>query len=222
MACHGTQRQGSGNYPTLVDVNKKYNEQQFALLIISGRRMMPAFKQLAPSEIHALASFVLNNKNDQPKKFVPPVRAENEWRNLPYTSTGYNKFLTKEGYPAIKPPWGTLSAINLNTGETMWKDTVGDYPKLKAKGIHTGTEMYGGSVVTAGGLVFIAATSDAKIRGFNKRTGKLLWQADLPAAGFATPSVYEVNGKEFLVIACGGGKLKKPSGDAYVAFSLPQ
>ncbi len=155
MACHGTERQGSGNYPTLIDVNKKYNEQQFAALVTSGRRMMPAFKHLAPSEIQALASFVLDNKKEQQQKFVPPVRAEDQWRNLPYTSTGYNKFLTKEGYPAIKPPWGTLSAINLNTGETLWKDTVGDYPDMKAKGIHTGTEMYGGPAVTAGGLVFL-------------------------------------------------------------------
>ncbi len=221
MACHGTQRQGSGNYPTLIGVNKKYNEQQFAELVSSGRRMMPAFKQLALSEIHALASFVLDNKQEQEQKFVPPVRAEDDWRNLPYTSTGYNKFLTKEGYPAIKPPWGTLSAVNLNTGEIVWKDTLGDYPELKAKGIHSGTEMYGGPAVTAGGIIFIAATSDAKIRAFNKRTGKLLWEADLPASGFATPAIYEVDGKQFVVIACGGGKLGKPSGDAYLAFALP-
>lgn len=221
MPCHGTERQGSGNYPTLIGVDKKYDEQQFAALVASGRRMMPAFKHLAPSEVHALASFVLDNKQEQQQKFVPPVRAEDQWRNLPYTSTGYNKFLTKEGYPAIKPPWGTLSAINLNTGETLWKDTVGDYPVLKAKGIHSGTEMYGGPVVTAGGIVFLAATSDAKIRAFNKRTGKLLWQADLPASGFATPAVYEVGGIQYLVIACGGGKLGKPSGDAYVAYALP-
>lgn len=221
MACHGTERQGSGSNPTLVGVNKKYDEQQFAALVTSGRRMMPAFKHLAPSEIHAVASFVLDNKQEQKQKFTPPNRAEDQWRNLPYTSTGYNKFLTKEGYPAILPPWGTLTAVDLNTGEYLWKDTVGDYPDWKAKGIHTGTEMYGGPVVTAGGLIFLAATSDAKIRAFNKRTGKLLWEADLPASGFATPAVYEVNGKQFLVIACGGGKLGKPSGDAYVAFALP-
>lgn len=221
MACHGTQRQGSGNYPTLVNVNKKYNEQQFEALVTSGRRMMPALRQLAPAEIKALASFVLDDKKEQAEKFVPPVRADDAWTDLPYTSTGYNKFLTKEGYPAVKPPWGTLNAVNLNTGEIVWKDTLGDYPELKAKGIHSGTEMYGGPVVTAGGLVFIAATSDAKIRAFNKRTGKLLWEADLPASGFATPSVYEVGGKQFVVIACGGGKLGKPSGDAYVAFALP-
>jgi len=221
MTCHGTQRQGSGNFPSLIGVNKKYNDEQFASLISSGRRMMPAFNQLSSSEINALASFILDDKKTQHEIFIAPEKKKDPWTDLPYTSTGYNKFLTKEGYPAIKPPWGTLNAIDLNTGEFLWKDTLGDYPELKAKGIHSGTESYGGSVVTAGGLVFIAATSDAKIRAFNKRTGKLLWEADLPAAGFATPSVYEVNGKEFLVIACGGGKLQKPTGDAYVAFALP-
>ena len=98
---------------------------------------------------------------------------------------------------------------------------MGDYPELKAKGIHAGTENYGGPVVTAGGLLFIAATKDNKIRAFHKRTGKLLWEADLPASGFATPAVYHVKGKQFIVIACGGGKLKTRSGDAYVAFALP-
>jgi quinoprotein glucose dehydrogenase len=220
MNCHGEKEKGGGNYPDITGVNQKYNEAQFAQLVSSGRRRMPAFNQLSKAEIHALASFILDNKKEQAKKYVGPAEKDDPWFHLPYTSTGYNKFLTKEGYPAVKPPWGTLNAINLNTGEYIWKDTIGDYPELKAKGIHSGTENYGGPVVTAGGLVFIAATSDAKIRAFNKRTGKLLWEADLPAAGFATPSVYKVNGKEFLVIACGGGKLHKPTGDAYVAFAL--
>ncbi len=220
MNCHGQNRSGGGNYPNISKINHKFNESQFAELISSGRRRMPAFNQLSKIEIHALATFILDNKNQQSKKFTGHVDDENPWFQLPYTSTGYNKFLTKEGYPAVRPPWGTLSAINLNTGAYIWKDTIGDYPELKAKGFHTGTENYGGPVVTAGGLLFIAATSDAKIRAFNKRTGQLLWEADLPASGFATPSVYEVNGREFLVIACGGGKLHQPSGDAYVAFSL--
>jgi quinoprotein glucose dehydrogenase len=222
MNCHGPQRQGSGNYPTIIGVNKKYNEQQFSQLLFTGRRMMPALKQLSETEIKALASFILENKKDQSQKFIAPVRPEDPWHHLPYSATGYNKFLTKEGYPAVQPPWGTLNAINLNTGELVWKDTLGDYPELKAKGIHSGTENYGGPAVTAGGLVFIAATSDAKMRAFNKRTGQLLWETDLPACGFATPSVYEINGKQYLVIACGGGKLHKRSGDAYVAFALPE
>lgn len=221
MGCHGPQRQGGGNYPSLIGAGKKYNEEQFKALIESGRRMMPGFKQLTGPEKRALASFVLEIHSLQKEKYVALPQEENAYDRLRYTSTGYNKFLTKEGYPAVAPPWGTLTAVDLNTGKVVWKDTLGDYPEWKAKGIHTGTENYGGSVVTAGGLLFIAATRDAKIRGFNKRTGQLLWEAALPAAGFATPSVYEADGRTFLVIACGGGKLKTPSGDSYVAFSLP-
>lgn len=220
MACHGTERQGSGNNPSLLQLQQKYTVNSFTELLTTGRRMMPANKQLSESEKIALASYILDIKSLQAKNFIPPVKAEDAYFNMPYTSTGYNKFLTKEGYPAVDTPWGTLQAINLNTGKTEWKQTLGDYPELKSKGIHSGTENYGGSVVTAGGLVFIAATSDHKIRAFQKRTGQLLWEHDLPAAGFATPSVYEKNGVQYLVIACGGGKLGKTSGDSYVAFRL--
>ncbi|CAN5498929.1 hypothetical protein BH10BAC3_BH10BAC3_02020 [soil metagenome] len=221
MSCHGTGLQGSGNYPSLINAGAKYDETSFIELISNGRRMMPAFKQLANEEKTALASFILDLKNEQSKTFVKTEKATDPYYDLPYKGTGYNKFLTKEGYPAVAPPWGTLTAIDLNTGEVAWKNTLGDYPELKAKGIHSGTENYGGSVVTAGGLLFIAATKDAKFRVFNKRTGQMLLETDLPAAGFATPSVYEVNGKQYIVIACGGGKLKSKSGDAYVAFALP-
>jgi quinoprotein glucose dehydrogenase len=184
--------------------------------------MMPAFKQLTQPEKEALAAFVLEDAARQRQPYVDkPAKPEDPYFHLPYTSTGYNKFLTKEGYPAIMPPWGTLSAIDLEKPTIAWQDTLGDYPELKARGIHSGTENYGGPVVTAGGLLFIAATSDAKIRAFNKRTGQLLWEADLPAAGYATPAVYSVDGREYLVIACGGGKMHKKSGDAYQAFALP-
>jgi quinoprotein glucose dehydrogenase len=223
MACHGIERQGGGNFPPIIDAAKKYNEEQLTQLLATGRRMMPAFNQLAAGEKKALASFILDIKNEQQQKFLaPPPTPADAWNKLPYQGTGYNKFLTKEGYPAVLPPWGTLNAIDLNTGKLVWKDTLGDYPELKAKGLHTGTENYGGPAVTAGGLLFIAATSDSKMRAFNKRTGKLLWEYDLPACGFATPSVYEVDGKQFLVIACGGGKLKQHSNDVYVAFALPK
>ena len=114
-----------------------------------------------------------------------------------------------------------MNAINLNTGEMVWKDTLGSYPQFAAKGIRTGTENYGGSVITAGGLLFIGATSDGKFRVYNKRSCKLLYETALPAAGFATPAVYEQNGKQYIVIACGGDKLFTPSGDSYVAFALP-
>jgi len=220
MNCHGAEKQGTGNNPALVNINKKYSEDSFKALLVSGRRMMPALKQLSEGEQEALATFVLDIASKKGKTFKAPVQKEDPYLKMPYTSTGYNKFLTKEGYPAIDTPWGTLNAINLNTGKLEWKTTLGDYAELKAKGIHTGTENYGGSVVTAGGLLFIAATSDKKFRAFNKRTGKLLWEYELPAAGFATPSVYEKDGHQYIVIACGGGKLGKPSGDSYIAFSL--
>jgi quinoprotein glucose dehydrogenase len=222
MSCHGPEMKGAGNFPGLLDVYKKYTTDSFVQLLSGGRRMMPAFNQLAAAEKRALASFVLDIKTIRDEKFIaPPPGAEDSLYRIPYVATGYNKFLTKEGYPAVAPPWGTLNAINLNTGQLVWKETLGDYPELKAKGLHTGTENYGGPAVTAGGLVFIAATSDSKMRAFNKRTGKLLWEFELPACGFATPSVYEVQGKQYLVIVCGGGKLKKKSGDVYVAFALP-
>jgi quinoprotein glucose dehydrogenase len=221
MTCHGPDRQGSGNYPSLVGVSKKYSEDQFLSLIASGRRMMPAFKQLSLAERHALAAFILGDAGRQKQPFVDSAAKQTDpYFHLPYTITGYNKFLTKEGYPATMPPWGTLTAIDLGQAKIVWRDTLGDYPELKARGIHSGTENYGGSVVTAGGLLFIAATSDAKFRAYNKRTGQLLWETVLPTCGFATPSVYAVDGQEYIVIACGGGKLNKKSGDAYVAFAL--
>jgi quinoprotein glucose dehydrogenase len=141
---------------------------------------------------------------------------------IPYTMTGYIRVKTPEGYPASKPPWGTLAAINLNTGEKMWENPLGEYKELTKREIPiTGTSNYGGAVVTSGGLIFIAATLDGKFRAFNKRTGQLLWETDLPASGFATPSSYEVNGKQYIVLACGGGMLDTASGDSYVAFALP-
>src|SRR5215467_8645950 len=142
-----------------------------------------------------------------------------------YNSTGYNKFLTKEGYPAVAPPWGTLNAINLNTGEYEWKVPLGEYPELAAQGMkNTGSELYGGPIVTAGGVLFIGATVyDRKFRAFDTRNGKLLWETQLPFAGMATPSTYMVDGRQYVVIAASGGRDPKgPVGGAYVAFVLPK
>jgi quinoprotein glucose dehydrogenase len=222
MGCHGKDRKGTGNYPSLINIGGKYNSDQIAALINTGRRMMPSFKQLSGSEKNAIISFITDNKNAEKKAFKHENVKQDTFLNLPYQMTGYNRFLSKEGYPAIAPPWGTLTAINLNTGKIVWKVPLGEDAALMKKGYPiTGSENYGGPVVTAGGLVFIAATKDGKMRAFNKLTGKLLWQAQLPAAGFATPSVYEEGGKQYLVVACGGGKLGTKTGDAYVAFALP-
>ena len=222
MSCHGPDRKGSGDYPSILEVNKKYDEAGFISFISAGRRMMPAFQYLKPQEKEAIASFILENKKAQQKPFVEQLTEEDKFRQIPYTITGYNKFLSKSGWPALSPPWGTLNAIDLNSGDLKWSIPLGEEDSLKALGKpQTGTENYGGPVVTAGGLIFIAATKDAKFRAFNKETGKLLWETDLPAAGFATPATYEINGRQYVVIACGGGKLNKKSGDAFVAFALP-
>jgi quinoprotein glucose dehydrogenase len=223
MSCHGADRKGSGNNPSLLNVVSRYKEPDLLSLINTGRRMMPAFNQLAEEEKEAIVSFIVEAKERQKKAFTMKASSVDSFLNLPYGVTGYYKFLSPEGYPAIRPPWGTLTAINLHTGEHVWKTTLGEYASLKAKGVPpTGTENYGSSVVTAGGLLFIAAARDSKLRAFNKYTGKLLWEYTLPAPGFATPAVYEAGGRQFIVIACGGGKLRTPSGDTYMAFALPE
>ena len=141
----------------------------------------------------------------------------------PYRPSGYFKFLDKKGYPAIKPPWGQLNAIDLNKGEILWQVPLGEFPELTARGIpQTGTENFGGTIVTAGGLVFIGGTKDEKFHAFDKSTGKLLWQYKLDAGGYATPCTYPVKGRQYVAIAAGGGgKLGTKPGDSYVAFALP-
>jgi quinoprotein glucose dehydrogenase len=218
-ACHGPDRKGTGNFPSLIDIHKKYLQGDVIALIGSGRRMMPALN-MQDVEKEAITAYVLGLKSN--KKFVPVAREYDPYRDLRYSITGYNKFQSKEGYPAIKPPWGTLNAVDLNTGEIAWRIPFGEVAEFKAKGIQTGSENYGGPAVTASGLLFIAATPDGKFRAFNKKTGKVLFETDLPAPGFATPAVYQAGGKQFVVVACGGGKLGTKSGDAYVAFSLPE
>lgn len=219
VACHGADRKGTGNFPTLIDIHKKYSQDEVIALIGSGRRMMPALN-IEANEKEAISAFVLGMKTN--KKFTPATKPADPYRDLRYSITGYNKFQSKEGYPAIKPPWGTLNAVNLNTGEIAWRIPFGEVAEFKAKGIDTGSENYGGPAVTASGLLFIAATPDGKFRAFNKKTGKVLFETKLPAPAFATPAVYEAGGRQFVVVACGGGKLGTNSGDSYVAFSLPE
>lgn len=222
MACHGEDRKGTGNNPSLINIQSKYNQKEFIGLVNTGRRMMPAFQKLIDEDKNAIASYIMDIKADQRKEYTSSQKSVDSAIYLPYRMKGYTKFLSPDGYPAISPPWGTLNAINLNTGEFAWKVVLGEYEELKAKGIPPrGTENYGGPVVTAGGLVFIGASRDGKFRAFNKASGKLLWEYALPAPAFATPAIYELNGKQYIVIACGGGKLKTKSGDAYVAFALP-
>jgi quinoprotein glucose dehydrogenase len=178
---------------------------------------MPGFAaSLDNNAVNALADFLITG-ND-----VADTAARNP-NYLKYRSTGLKIWLDPDGYPPITPPWGTLNAIDLNKGTIRWTIPFGEYPKLAAQGIrNTGSDNYGGPVVTTNGLLFIGATTyDNKFRVFDKATGALLWETTLPAAGNATPSLYMVNGRQFIVIACGGGKNDAPSGGTYVAFALP-
>lgn len=219
-ACHGQGLTGPQNVPSLEGVGSKYSVPDLIDIISSGRRAMPAFIHLADKDKRALAGFLSGKKSERDASHAAGDSATDG--GVPYEMTGYKKMVTSEGYPANNPPWGTLNAIDLNEGKTLWRIPLGEYAGLTTKGIPvTGTENYGGPVVTAGGLVFIAATPDAKIRAFDKASGRLLWQASLPAAGFATPACYEAKGRQYLVIACGGGKLGAEPGNSYVAFALP-
>ena len=220
VTCHGPQRKGNAKsgYPSLIDIQTRRDRPFVTQIVSSGKGMMPGFPILTADEKQALISFLFGEE----KVEAGTGTVASKKLYLPYESTGYNKFLDANGLPAISPPWGTLNAINLNTGEYLWKIPFGEVESLKAKGVApTGTENYGGPVVTASGLLFIAATKDGKFRVFDKTNGKLLWETTLPAAAFATPATYQVNGKQYVVVACGGTKLGTKKGNKYVAFALP-
>ncbi len=221
VACHGLERKGlpAGGIPALVGVGNRLRRDEVFAVISSGRKMMPGFTTLSKADKDAIIGYLFGD--DQVAGAPAPSATEAPPR-IPYRFDGYNRWVDSKGYPAISPPWGMLSAIDLNTGEYLWKVTLGEFKELSAKGIPpTGTENYGGPVSTAGNLLFIAATKDGMIRAFDKRSGKILWDYKLPAAAFATPSTYEVAGKQFVVVACGGTKLGTSPGDSYVAFALP-
>lgn len=227
IACHGPELAGNpaSGFPSLVDIGKRKPREEISQQVVTGKGMMPGFSFLAPSDRQLVVDFLLGAEKvegDVSARAVsaaPPVAGA---AIAPFRLNGYVKFLDREGYPAIRPPWGTLTAIDLNTGEHRWRIPLGELPELTARGLPpTGTENYGGPVVTAGGVLFIAATKDGRFRAFDKRDGRLLWEVPLPAAGFATPSTYAVGGRQFVVLAAGGTKLGVPSGDSYVAYALP-
>ena len=224
-ACHGGDRKGSpaSGFPSLIDIQNRRTKESIENQVTHGKGMMPSFPKLSQKEKDALVGFLFGKEQSEPGLVKEPGLAPKAPPEKPtYQISGYSKFLDKNGYPAVRPPWGTLNAINLNTGEYVWKITYGTYPELQAKGIpQTGAESYGGPAITASGLLFISGTKDAMFRAYNMKNGKLLWETKLPAAAFATPSTYEVNGKQYVVIACGGTKLGAPQGDSYVAFALP-
>jgi glucose dehydrogenase len=212
--CHGERLEGiAPSFPSLLGVASRYSDEKLLALIHSGKGRMPGFTNLSNRETDSLMRFL--------RPPAPSAAPDSEMR---YTMTGYRRFVDPDGYPATAPPWGTLNALNLKTGKYVWQIPFGQYPELVAKGLpDTGSENYGGPIVTGGGLLFIAATNfDHKIRAFDKKTGKLLWQAALPFAGNATPATYEIGGRQYVAIAAGGSSMnpRGPTGGVYVAFAL--
>ncbi len=218
--CHGDDLSGAPpQIPSLLALRGKRTAQEIGTVIRQGAGRMPAFPNLSAADVRATAQYVLSGESKELESSGAPAVAPQ------YRFTGYHKFLDPEGYPAVAPPWGTLNAIDLNTGEYAWKVPLGEYPALVAQGLKdTGSENYGGPIVTAGGLVFIAATNfDRKFRAFDKGTGRLLWETTLPFSGNATPITYELGGRQYVVIYATGGKAGRggPSGGVYVAYALP-
>ncbi|MFN0085942.1 MAG: PQQ-binding-like beta-propeller repeat protein [Blastocatellia bacterium] len=219
--CHlGNLRGTPPEFPSLVGIGKKLDESEIRQVIRQGAGRMPGFARLGREAVSAIAHYVATGEDLKANAAAgkpSPI-------DLKYTMDGYNKFLDPDGYPAIAPPWGTLSAIDLNHdhGKIVWQIPFGEFPALAAQGVPTtGSENYGGGIVTRNGLFFIAATNhDRKFRVFDKLTGKLLWETVLPASGNSTPAMYEAGGRQFIVIGCGGGKSGAPSGGKYVAFAL--
>jgi quinoprotein glucose dehydrogenase len=216
--CHREDRQGSPAAPSLVDVAQRRTREQIADIIRHGTGRMPGFPDLGAKNTNDLVEFLTTGR-DRGKD--PEVTKDPSW--LKYRSDGETLWRDPDGYPPLTPPWGTLTALDLNAGTIKWQIPFGEFPELAARGMtNTGSDNYGGPVVTASGLVFIGATNfDRKFHAYDKETGRLLWETTLPAAGNATPAIYQIDGREYIVIACGGGKNGAPSGSAIVAFALP-
>lgn len=226
--CHGVERKGTVSFPSLVHINDRVSVNEARLLLKTGRGMMPSFQALPESYRRAVLAFVFELDTEEAIELMPleEIRVVKKRRKKDdikrYKLKAYKQLRDQSGYPGIKPPWGKLTAVNLNTGKIEWDVPLGEYEELSKKGIPpTGTQLFGGGIVTAGGLIFIGATRDEKFRAFDKDTGEILWEFQLKAGGYATPATYVIDGEQYVVIAAGGGGLQgTKSGDYYYAFKL--
>jgi quinoprotein glucose dehydrogenase len=210
-SCHAEDRSGTERGANLNGLLKRKSFGEVAAIISNGAAGMPGFSHLTEVERRAIYGYLLPDELPEPD---PPTDS------VGYALTsGYVYLKDHEGLPGNSPPWGLLSSIDLATGDTVWRVNLGNFPSHPD--LNLGALNYGGPVITASGLVFIAATPDKKIRAFDDANGDILWQAELSAAGFSTPAIYRADGRQFVVIASGGGRLGPPSGSEYIAFALP-
>ena len=218
LSCHGNDLEGNkgiySNIPSISNLSNKMSKKDLKSILINGKGIMPSFNSLDDIEIESIIDFLIKENKDTLSN------NKSSWP-YPYSFGGFKKMYAEDGFPAIKPPWGQLTAINMNNANIEWQIPLGNHEELFIDGFNTtGTENYGGPIVTGGGIIIIAATMDEKIRIFDQKSGELLWEDLLPAAGYATPSTYMIDGKQYIVIACGGGKLDTKSGSSYVAYSI--
>ncbi|TMU50704.1 PQQ-binding-like beta-propeller repeat protein [Flagellimonas algicola] len=227
-SCHGSNLEGNTVFPSLADLKNRIRIEDASSLLKTGRGMMPSFKQIPESNRRAILAYLYHLENEQAAKQMPLVeqpsiesKTSKEGATA-YKLKAYQQLRDQEGYPGIKPPWGKLCAVNLNSGEIEWEIPLGEYQELTNRGIPpTGTQLFGGGIVTAGDLIFIGASRDEKFRAINKHTGEIAWEYDLPAGAYATPSTYLANGEQYVVVAAGGGGLQGTrSGDYLFAFKL--
>ncbi len=220
-SCHGKEMEGNAQsgYPSLKDVEGNLDRSEILSVISQGRGMMPGFTGWPSEDKEAVTDYILGLED----QMVEVKKGVNDRYDIPYKHTGYHKFLDANGLPAISPPWGTLNAIDLNTGRIIWKQAFGEVDSLVNLGHPaTGTENYGGPIITENGLLIIAATKDGKARIYDRLTGDLLWSERLPAASFATPATYMSNGRQYIVFACGGEKLNTKVGHQLIAYAVKQ
>lgn len=220
--CHGVNLEGFYPYaPPLTGVETRISKREAIDITTTGKGRMMPFSHLSRHEREAVVDYLfaysagaLDTTKDS--------GATAETTETVHVFAGYRDFVDAEYYPAIKPPWGTLTAMDFVSGKIRWQIPLGEYAALTERGIPpTGTRNFGGPVVTAGGLLIIAATSDEKLRIFDKADGSLLWEYQLPAGGYATPATYAIGGRQYIVVTASGGKLGTPTGDEYLAFALP-
>jgi quinoprotein glucose dehydrogenase len=218
--CHGANRLGIGMVPPLVGLRRRMTDAEVIAQMKTGKGLMPPQPPMTEAQQRDLLDFLMRRNQPVPRR----AKASKAAARASYFTVPYKFIEDDEGYPGVKPPWGMLNCLDLNTGKFLWRVPLGEYEALKKQGVpKTGMENFGGPTVTAGGLVFCAGTRDELLRAFDADTGAELWSAKLPLAGTAPPTVYEVNGRQFVVIAAsGGGKIGGPTGDAWTAFALPE